>query len=46
MLNLTELENDALIEIFNIGVGQAARHAEPDATVAAGDDRHFAAEIE
>jgi len=24
MLNLTELENDALIEIFNIGVGQAA----------------------
>jgi len=24
MFNLTELENDALIEIFNIGVGQAA----------------------
>jgi chemotaxis protein CheC len=24
MLNLTELENDALIEIFNIGVGRAA----------------------
>jgi chemotaxis protein CheC len=24
MFNLSELENDALIEIFNIGVGQAA----------------------
>jgi hypothetical protein len=28
------------------GIRQAARHAEPDATVAAGDDRDLAAEIE
>ena len=24
MVNLSELENDALVEIFNIGVGHAA----------------------